>query len=317
MKVFGRFFFVMLLVLPSIITLVGHGKSGLSVYAAEDEGEDIIDGEDGQVETDEPAAASDTETTEEPASEKTGEAPLTTDEKEEDEKALKASPHAETKLLFTKPTGTDFPAGSLVRLLVGFTNKGAKDFNVDSMEASFRYPQDFSYYIQNFTSLRYDRVVEPKRQATFEYQFIPSEQLTARPFGLTINLNYRDIDGNIFQDTVFNDTVNIVELDEGLDGETFFLYVFLAAVVVLLLVGAQQLLQSFSSSRWWNDLQKKRLSRPKPRVEMGTQNTTDVDYDWIPQGHLPDKNKSPRRSPKQSPRERKTRKRATGASDEK
>jgi len=84
--------------------------------------------------------------------------------------------------------------------------------------------------------------------------------------------------------------------------------VFLAAGVVLLLVGAQQLLQSFS---------KKRLSRPKPRVEMGTQNSSDVDYDWIPQGHLTDKNKSPRRSPKQSPRERKTRKRATGGSDDK
>ena len=47
---------------------------------------------------------------------------------------------------------------------------------------------------------------------------------------------------------MFNETVNIVELDEGLDGETFFLYVFLAAVVVLIIVGAQQFFVSFGVS---------------------------------------------------------------------
>ena len=53
---------------------------------------------------------------------------------------------------------------------------------------------------------------------------------------------------NVFQNAVFNETINVVEPDEGLDGETFFLYVFLAAIVVLLLVGAQQLLTQFGVS---------------------------------------------------------------------
>lgn len=43
---------------------------------------------------------------------------------------------------------------------------------------------------------------------------------------------------------VFNETVSIIELDEGLDGETFFLYILLGAIVVLVLVGAQQFLSS-------------------------------------------------------------------------
>ena len=43
----------------------------------------------------------------------------------------------------------DFPAGKLVEVLVGFRNKGSKDFIVQTMDASFRYPQDYSYYIQN------------------------------------------------------------------------------------------------------------------------------------------------------------------------
>lgn len=45
---------------------------------------------------------------------------------------------------------------------------------------------------------------------------------------------------------VFNETVNIVEIDEGLDGETFFLYLFLIALVGLIGFGAQHFLVSMS-----------------------------------------------------------------------
>jgi translocon-associated protein subunit alpha len=55
-------------------------------------------------------------------------------------------------------------------------------------------------------------------------------------------------DGNQYLNAVFNETVSIVELDEGLDGETFFLYVFLAAVVVLVAVVSQQFFVSFGVS---------------------------------------------------------------------
>jgi len=43
----------------------------------------------------------------------------------------------------------DLPAGQPVKLLVGFFNKGTNDFVVESMDAAFRYPQDYSFYIQN------------------------------------------------------------------------------------------------------------------------------------------------------------------------
>lgn len=46
-------------------------------------------------------------------------------------------------------TTSEFPANEIVRFLVGFTNKGTQDFTVQSLEASFRYPQDFQFYIQN------------------------------------------------------------------------------------------------------------------------------------------------------------------------
>lgn len=271
----------------------------LFVNAEEDPVEDIIEGEDedgdATVESDdgmeEQAVVDDSE-------------PL---EEDDEDKPLKPSSDADTYLLFTKPGTQDLPAGEQVKLLVGFTNKGSVDFTVESMDASFRYPQDYSFFIQNFTTARFNRAVEPNREATFSYSFTPSETFNARPFGLTINLNYKDAEGNLYQDAVFNETVQVVEPDEGLDGETFFLYVFLAAMAVLLLVGVQQLLASFG---------KKRLSKPnKPAVEMGTQNKGDIDLDWIPEATLQKLNRSPGRSPKQSPRQRNKR-RQVGSNDE-
>lgn len=47
----------------------------------------------------------------------------------------------------------EFPANEIVKFLVGFTNKGSQDFTVRSLEASFRYPQDFQFYIQNVRSI--------------------------------------------------------------------------------------------------------------------------------------------------------------------
>lgn len=47
-------------------------------------------------------------------------------------------------------------------------------------------------------------------------------------------------EGEDFVESVFNSTVNIVEVDEGLDGETFFLYVFLLAFAILLLLVGEE-----------------------------------------------------------------------------
>ena len=40
--------------------------------------------------------------------------------------------------------------------------------------------------------MTFNRVVESKRQATFEYGFIPNEAFSARPFGLSVNIHYKD-----------------------------------------------------------------------------------------------------------------------------
>ncbi|NXC03767.1 SSRA protein, partial [Gymnorhina tibicen] len=252
-----------LLVFPAALLLGGaRGGPGLLV-AAQDATEDeeavedtVVEDEDdeAEVEEDEPTDL--------------------TEEKEEEDLSgePKASPSADTTILFVK--GEDFPANNIVKFLVGFTNKGTEDFIVESLDASFRYPQDYQFYIQNFTALSLNTVVPPQRQATFEYSFIPAEPMGGRPFGLVINLNYRDVNGNVFQDAVFNQTVTIIEKEDGLDGETIFMYMFLAGLGLLVIVGLHQLLES------------RKRKRPVQKVEMGTSNQNDVDMSWIPQETL-------------------------------
>ena len=177
---------------------------------------------------------------------------------EEDEGKKTTSPDADTTILFTKPPGTsnlgkniavlispmnsinvtfisELPAGQITEFLVGFTNKGEQEMIVDSLEASLRYPMDFTFHIQNFSAIAYAKTVKPKQQATVAYSFIPADAFAGRPIGLTINLNYRDAAGNFFIDPVFNETVQIVEFDEGFDTETFFMYVCIFGAAVLLL----------------------------------------------------------------------------------
>jgi len=218
----------------------------------------------------------------------------------EDDDKKTTSADADTIILFTKPPGTtnlELPAGQVSEFLVGFTNKGDQEMIVDSMEASLRYPMDFTFHIQNFSAVTYSKTVKPKQQATVAYSFIPADAFAGRPIGLTVQLNYRDAAGNFFIDPVFNETVQIVEFDEGFDTETFFMYVSIVGVLILLLF----LFFNFLSG-------KKSGSRTKAVVETGTEADDGVDYEWIPKSAL----RTPG-SGKTSPRQRK--KKAGAGSD--
>jgi len=200
------------------------------------------------------------------------------------------SADADTTLLFTKPVGTsnmELPAGQVTELLIGFTNKGEQEMMVDSLEASLRYPMDFTFHIQNFTTATFSKAVKPGQQATVGYSFVPADAFAGRPIGLTINLNYRDAAGNFFIDPVFNETVQIVEFDEGFDTETFFMYVCMAGAVVLLLFLG------------FNYLSGKKTSRSTKVVETGTEGDDGVDYEWIPKSALRNTPASGKTSPRQ------------------
>ncbi|XP_038577409.1 translocon-associated protein subunit alpha-like isoform X3 [Micropterus salmoides] len=294
MKFLPKLLLLLLLAFPATILIKGPEVSAQDLTEdeeAEAVDEDVVDDVTAEDEDDEAEVEDD----------ENAELVSDTEEKDEEEEALvgevKASPNADTTILFVK--GEDFPANNIVKFLLGFTNKGSENFVVESLDASFRYPQDYQFYIQNFTALQLGIVVPAGRQATFEYSFIPAEPMGGRPFGLVINLNYKDGNGNIFQDAVFNQTVTITEREDGLDGETIFLYVFLSGLGLLVVVGLHQLIES------------RKRRRPAPKVEMGTSSHNDVDLSWIPQETLNQINKA---SPRRSPRKR-NQKRSVGSDE--
>jgi len=275
------------LLLPSSLLFVGK------VSAQEDAVEDEVvteDADDSKVEADE-----------EPVVEET--APTGKDaEEEESVGGIKMTSDAVTSVLFPEYPEKDLPAGKPLHLLVGLKNKGEKDFIIETIDASFRYPQDYNYFIQNFTAISYNSVVSPGDEATFRYSFFPHESYGGRPFGLTVLMFFKDSDGNQYGAGVFNETVTLKELDENFDGETFFLYVLLVAVALLVVFGLNYVVSN-----------KFKRSAPKPKTEFGTQNDkNDVDYDWLPKETTTDFKPSPRR---QSPRQRRV-KRSTGSGEE-
>lgn len=136
---FQNMLLLLLLVTPTILQIANPGSS-LFVKAEEDEVEDEGVVEDEEVVEDE----SITEDDEDLALDKN------------------VSPDADTTLFFTRPAQTpggsvELPAGKIVEFLVGFANKGESDFVVESLEASFRYPMDFTYHIQNFSAIPYQK----------------------------------------------------------------------------------------------------------------------------------------------------------------
>ncbi|XP_028912281.1 translocon-associated protein subunit alpha isoform X2 [Ornithorhynchus anatinus] len=289
MRFLPRLLLLALLVLPATL-LLGGGVGGTLVLA-QDSTEDEETVEDTVVEDEDDEAEIEDEPTD-----------LAEDKEEEDLFGeAKASSNADTTILFVK--GEDFPANNIVKFLVGFTNKGLEDFVIESLDASFRYPQDYQFFIQNFTALPLNTVVPPQKQATFEYSFIPAEPMGGRPFGLVINLNYKDVNGNVFQDAVFNQTVTITEKEDSLDGEMIFMYVFLVGLGLLIIVSLHQLLES-------------RKKRPVQQVEMGSANQNDVDMSWIPQETLNQimHSRRDKASPRRLPRKR-VQKRTVGSDE--
>jgi len=245
-----------------------------------------------------------------PQAESTTKAPTT--EEPERVTGFPTSPFAKTRLLFVQPKTSDLPAGRPAKILIGFQNSGNSAFVVQQLDGSFRYPQDFSYSIQNFTSAQFNKQIEAGQEATFEYNFIPSETFSSRQFGFTLLMRYKNTDGKMFMNSVFNSTINVVEPDEGLDGETFLLYIFLAALVVLIGIGAQQ----FAATKFGvgKGSASSAKSAAKSLLAGGSSSSSnnnnsqqesstmsgDIDLAWIPKGHV-----SAKTSPKTSPRQRK------------
>jgi translocon-associated protein subunit alpha len=204
------------------------------------------------------------------------------------------APDVETSFLFTKYPEEDLPAGKIVQCLIAFHNIGVeRSYTVQSVQASLRYPMDYSYHLQNYTRLHINKTVEANREATFSYVIRTSEHYTGRPFGFVIEVNYVDEDQTRFMHTVFNKTINFVEVDDSFDAEAILLYLFFATVAVLVAVIVYYAF--FTSGA------KKGSGPKKARVETGTSdmNGNAGGDEWLPaHARNINANKSPKTSSK-------------------
>jgi len=182
--------------------------------------------------------------------------------------AVAASADVATVSVFPHYAAKKFIAGEPVEILLGFANNGEEEFNITHITASFNYPLDYSYFIQNFTIKEYNISVKPSTLVSLSYSFLPDALLEPRDFGLVCSVFYRDLQGTNFTSVFFNSTVDLVEPAGGVDTQTFFVVIFSIAFLGLI---------TFLIYRFLSAWRKKQSYGPSS--EQG--GTTSVDDDWL------------------------------------
>jgi len=182
---------------------------------------------------------------------------------------LEPSPDASTTFVFPDSADRKFLIGKFIPVVVALTNKGNGVFNVTQVGASFMYPQDHRYYIQNYTKITYGQSVLPSEQRSFLYRFSPDAMLEPREYGLVVSVYYTDSDGGNFTSVVYNSTIALVEGNESIDLQGLFLYIGILGVAGL--VGFMV----------YNAARSSKKKGPR-RVEYGTQKSASViDDEWL------------------------------------
>lgn len=131
--------------------------------------------------------------------------------------------------MFTRSRATGFAAGVNHKLLLGFRNSGVSSVSVSQISGSLNAPQQFSFYVENFTEISYMTVVEPDKEASFEYMFSLEPQHAGHTYTLCFTVFYSDI-AEKYATTFFNTTVAILDPGGFLDAQTFFMYVLLVGI---------------------------------------------------------------------------------------
>jgi len=204
-----------------------------------------------------------------------------------EEPVIGPSPDVSTYFVFPSSSVKSFTVGSGIPVVVGFQNHGNTLFNVTTIFASLMYPQDWRYYIQNYTKEYYGEVVASSELRSFLYTFYPDPMLDPRDFGLTVKVFYTDPEGGNFTSVVYNNSITLTEAGGSFDAQTLFTYVGIVGVAGLVGFGIYKVARGFSKKR------------PR-KVEYGTQSTV-VDNEWLEGTAAMRSSKSPK-SPRTKPK---------------
>lgn len=184
-------------------------------------------------------------------------------------------------------------AGKVSEVLVSvkIADSAIEEYTFGTIEGGFHYPQDWSYKVQNFSAIRYNRKLTAGQEATFMYPFMAAELAGGRTYGLQINLHYQaDTSPPRFvSDAIFNETVDVTENMDNAVAEQFFMFLTFAAFAGIAF--------AFFATKFGSK------KKPAPVIETGTSAT--ADSSWIPKEHLKKESTSPKTSPKANARRRK------------
>jgi len=138
------------------------------------------------------------------------------DDSADDEEDAETATDVLTSSVFLGHTVASIPAGSEISALVGFHNVGNRPYIVKSVQGSIRDAADFSFVLQNFTSLTVGTTIDGGEQASIMYKFLPENDLDPRDVSLEIAVNYADEDDDaVFSSAAFNSTITITDSEAG------------------------------------------------------------------------------------------------------
>lgn len=164
-------------------------------------------------------------------------------------------------------------------VLCGLVNDGDTKLNVSGIAGSVN-TADLRYNLQNLTGIRYDMIVEPHDEMTFEYKFLARENREGVKANIMLAIYYHDSTQESAK-VFFNETVEFVEPDDGLDTKLLMTYMIAAVVVALMGYLGFSLLKGISS---------------KKPIETGTQSGgLPGGDDWLSNYNEPIKGKARRR----------------------
>uniref|UniRef100_A0A0K0EE08 Translocon-associated protein subunit alpha n=2 Tax=Strongyloides stercoralis TaxID=6248 RepID=A0A0K0EE08_STRER len=190
-----------------------------------------------------------------------------------------SSPDVKTTFLIKSPVDAQMTkelyAGSDAEFVIGFQNKGDKDFHVLYSEASFRHPMDFRQIFQNFSTPNYEQIVRSKDEGTFDLSIVPHPYFAGNPLTLTIDIYYHDSDKVQYKTNIFNSTVFVVKDTTGFSFQNISLFFTLIGIMGGL--GYLIYTQFITGGE--------RTTTRKAPVEVGT-SIDEVDYEWIPKDIL-------------------------------
>ncbi len=79
----------------------------------------------------------------------------------------------------------------------------------------------------------YNVSVLPDQSSTFLYKFKPDQRLEPREFGVVVEVFYLNEQNDTFATTFFNQTVSLVEVEQGFDIQYVFTVITLLVIVAL------------------------------------------------------------------------------------